>query len=77
MMKLMRKRLSSDKGFTLIELMVVVLIIAVLIAIAIPSFIGSGTRPGTGRRRATCVTPSSPRRRFGQIHRTTRQRLPA
>ena len=40
MMKWMRERLSSDKGFTLIELMVVVLIIAVLIAIAIPSFIG-------------------------------------
>jgi type IV pilus assembly protein PilA len=40
MLNRMRKRLSNDSGFTLIELMVVVLIIAVLIAIAIPSFIG-------------------------------------
>lgn len=39
-MKWMRERLSRDEGFTLIELMVVVLIIAILIAIAIPSFIG-------------------------------------
>jgi type IV pilus assembly protein PilA len=36
----MRERLSKEEGFTLIELMVVVLIIAVLVAIAIPSFLG-------------------------------------
>lgn len=39
-MKWMRERLGKDEGFTLIELMVVVLIIAILIAIAIPSFLG-------------------------------------
>ncbi len=44
MLKWMRKRLSDDSGFTLIELMVVVLIIAVLVAIAIPSFIGFRNR---------------------------------
>jgi type IV pilus assembly protein PilA len=40
MMKAIRKGLAKDEGFTLIELMVVVMIIAVLIAIAIPSFLG-------------------------------------
>jgi type IV pilus assembly protein PilA len=34
----------EEKGFTLIELMVVVLIIAILIAIAIPTFLGARTR---------------------------------
>ena len=46
-MKTIRKlRLDRDdeEGFTLIELMVVVLIIAILIAIAIPTFLGARNR---------------------------------
>lgn len=43
-MRWMRERLDTEEGFTLIELMVVVLIIAVLVAIAIPSFLGFRNR---------------------------------
>ena len=35
---------SRDDGFTLIELMVVVLVIAILLAIAVPTFIGARER---------------------------------
>jgi type IV pilus assembly protein PilA len=45
MLQALRRRQEQDEeGFTLIELMVVVLIIAILLAIAIPTFLGARTR---------------------------------
>jgi type IV pilus assembly protein PilA len=45
MLETLRKRVERDEdGFTLIELMVVVLIIAILLAIAIPTFLGARQR---------------------------------
>ncbi|MGZ8766533.1 MAG: prepilin-type N-terminal cleavage/methylation domain-containing protein, partial [Acidimicrobiia bacterium] len=44
MLKSIRDRRENEEGFTLIELMVVVLIIAILIAIAIPTFLGARER---------------------------------
>ncbi len=40
MIRMLRKRMKGEKGFTLIELLVVIIIIAILAAIAIPTFLG-------------------------------------
>ncbi|MDH3499239.1 MAG: prepilin-type N-terminal cleavage/methylation domain-containing protein [Acidimicrobiia bacterium] len=47
---------DSQGGFTLVELMVVVLVIAILIAVAIPTFLGARTRAQDRTAQANLVT---------------------
>lgn len=49
------KKLKNSKGFTLMEMLIVVAIIAVLIAIAIPTFTNSWKRPVRPPTWPTCV----------------------
>lgn len=44
MLSAIRRRREEEDGFTLIELMVVILIIAILMAIAIPTYLGARNR---------------------------------
>src|SRR4051794_4952115 len=44
MLRTFKERREDEEGFTLIELMVIVLIIAILLAIAIPTFLGARQR---------------------------------
>ena len=46
------KRINRKSGFTLVEIMIVVLIIGILMAIAVPNFI----RARESSRRSSCIT---------------------
>lgn len=44
MLQALKERRDSDRGFTLIELMVVILIIGILISVGLPTFLGARER---------------------------------
>lgn len=54
MVSVLKKKLSSKKGFTLAELLIVVGIIAILVAIALPAFTASKEKAEEAVAKANC-----------------------
>ena len=51
----MRRTRKNEAGFTLMELMIVMMIIGVLTTLAIPSFVGAIAMRGKPSSRKTCA----------------------
>src|SRR4051794_9819030 len=63
-----RLRLRADRGFTLVELLVAMLILAILVAIGLTSFLGQKTKAQDANAKTVVVTASKAMLAFGTDH---------
>jgi type IV pilus assembly protein PilA len=65
---MLRSRLRADEGFTLVELLVVMLILAILVAISLPSLLGQKTKAQDTHAKTSVVTASKAALAYGTDH---------
>ena len=63
-----RLRLRADRGFTLVELLVAMLILAILLAIGLTSFLGQKTKAQDANAKTVAVTATKAMLAFGTDH---------
>jgi prepilin-type N-terminal cleavage/methylation domain-containing protein len=63
-----RSRLRADDGFTLVELLVAILILGILIAIGLASFLGQKTKAQDANAKTSTVTAAKAMMAYGTDH---------
>jgi type IV pilus assembly protein PilA len=65
---MLRSRLRADKGFTLVELLVVMLILGILVAVGLASFLGQKSKAQDAEAKSVAVTASKAALAYGTDH---------